>query len=885
LKVFLLLLLVVLSLNSCAKRPGKSQITFSTQFATQGTRTIELNGGVIIAGYSTTNDSAFVTSLNSPLETKTVFLTNGTWKFIAMGWSGLDQELGSVISNAIMLGTARCSSEITQTLDGNNTTISLTINTNNCLTTSQYANQDYMTEESFKTLNIRSCAYDDGGGLGCTYPGNINSIKISIPQYELEQLSKLQEKTAIPSTTSIDNFVSTCFPLDSGYISTNIQIPVGTNLINDIVFPTIIGYKDAACADPETTAFGINFGLGTLADKAVVLDVGQDSYTAQIYTTNENTIPNYLTVLSTDPVSDSTVLAPISSVSINFNLEMDLKSILGSSGGSCHNTTIELSTYENFIACLPITYSSAANDNHDVIYSVSSLVAGRYYVRIPSSAQGINGLTLGTTYTFSFIVENAPLAITTTNLIATYEFSFDASKFILGGTPPINYSNSNNAIGSINNLSGIYSPIASGNDTLTISDANGSHDINLTIVATTHSYDFQYSMPSAWNLTRNTSGYYLNNSGNYVEAASNIERFEYDYALYIMGLLVEPSSTNLINYSEDFSNSAWTKISTAVTSNIVVAPASTTMADEVTDDNSNAFNAGYVTTTRSKSSAQAVFSVFAKPNTAHIVSLYLAVPASSCAGAVFDLSSGSSTNSGFCGNPPEDFGIERYPNGWFRLWVREYNTTGSNWEARVFVAYNSVLSSSADIATVGSIYLFGAQLEERDTPTSYIPTNGSSISRSNDDLSSSFANINATNGTIFIEWINKYPNSQMDSFLFATDQDTNNHHTIYLDPSSYLNFEIVGNGTSLTQKSPAPVLMNSRNKTAYAYTNNGFYGSLNGTSSFATTTSMSLPQASTIVKLGSDINQQNQLNGNIVKYYFWNQPLSPEIIQQMTALP
>ena len=58
-----------------------------------------------------------------------------------------------------------------------------------------------------------------------------------------------------------------------------------------------------------------------------------------------------------------------------------------------------------------------------------------------------------------------------------------------------------------------------------------------------------------------------------VEVLGDKPRIDYSDSSTEPSLLLEPQSTNLITYSEDFANAAWSKIgNTVVTSNTVISP-------------------------------------------------------------------------------------------------------------------------------------------------------------------------------------------------------------------------------------------------------------------------------------------------------------------------
>jgi hypothetical protein len=80
--------------------------------------------------------------------------------------------------------------------------------------------------------------------------------------------------------------------------------------------------------------------------------------------------------------------------------------------------------------------------------------------------------------------------------------------------------------------------------------------------------------------TRSSTATYVNQIGLIQSAAVNEPRFDYDpVTLAARGLLIEESRTNLLTYSEDFSNGAWIKSGSAISSNAATSPDGTVNAD------------------------------------------------------------------------------------------------------------------------------------------------------------------------------------------------------------------------------------------------------------------------------------------------------------------
>tara|TARA_R110000772_G_scaffold69073_2_gene152826 strand:- start:1324 stop:4476 length:3153 start_codon:yes stop_codon:yes gene_type:complete len=179
------------------------------------------------------------------------------------------------------------------------------------------------------------------------------------------------------------------------------------------------------------------------------------------------------------------------------------------------------------------------------------------------------------------------------------------------------------------------------------------------------------------------------------------------------GKTVAKAEENLFTYSQEFDNAAWVKVSNAsVTANSTVSPDGTTTADTVTADGSSGSKNIYQL--RAASATGLVYSVFAKAGTNNFVQLW-------CSGdtnvhANFDLSSGTAGTTGSAATSS----IQSVGNGWYRCVL----ITASAIAANCFIALVSSSSASRNetnnLAT--TIYVWGAQVENRSTVTAYTPT-------------------------------------------------------------------------------------------------------------------------------------------------------------------
>jgi len=233
--------------------------------------------------------------------------------------------------------------------------------------------------------------------------------------------------------------------------------------------------------------------------------------------------------------------------------------------------------------------------------------------------------------------------------------------------------------------------------------------------------------------SRASSGTYVDSDGLIKTAVADAPRFDHDPVTgESLGLLIEEARTNLINYSEDFTQwPTYGPISRSVDGTL--APDNTATATKL------------LCTGTSKSvvhknvgTGDQVRSFFAKAGSTSFV--FIDSPASTV-GVWFDLSSGNVQGTGGS--------IVPFANGWYRCIV-----------ATDFTANNFAIGPSNSLGTDSTtngqyLYIWGAQVEAGSFPTSYLPTSGSAATRAADICSIEGGNFsswyNQSEGTVFVE--------------------------------------------------------------------------------------------------------------------------------------
>jgi hypothetical protein len=228
-------------------------------------------------------------------------------------------------------------------------------------------------------------------------------------------------------------------------------------------------------------------------------------------------------------------------------------------------------------------------------------------------------------------------------------------------------------------------------------------------------------------------------------------RFDYDpVTLQPKGLLIEEQRSNLLTYSEQFDNAAWSVARCSISANTTTAPDGTTSADSLVED----------TTSNSHPVFRTVLSLTA---IAYTGCCYIKSSARTQARIAF-------ANTAFAASPYCDFDlsavtanganggtgtITKLSNGWYRCTLTA--TAGAAGSGDMYI--QPLLAGAPSYLGTGvtALYLWGAQLEAGAFATSYIPTVASQVTRTADNASmigNNFARwYNVNTGTLFAQAI------------------------------------------------------------------------------------------------------------------------------------
>ena len=251
----------------------------------------------------------------------------------------------------------------------------------------------------------------------------------------------------------------------------------------------------------------------------------------------------------------------------------------------------------------------------------------------------------------------------------------------------------------------------------------------LALIPSAQGSKFYSVLPSSgvgdFDFTRSGSATRINSQGLIETVANGVSRLNYPLldgkVVGCPSHILEPQRTNSVTYSEDFSQSYWTKSGSNVTSGFI-SPDGTANAFKLVESNvsePHRLQSGTVTNT------SYTFSVFAKKSNRF---LQIIGNLSQNDYVNFDLDNGIIGSNGV---GVTNINIQEYANGFYRC---SGTITLTSLSIGLSSSINAPYRESYQGNGTSGVYIYGAMLEQGSYPTSYIPTNGSTVTRSAETL-------------------------------------------------------------------------------------------------------------------------------------------------------
>jgi len=389
----------------------------------------------------------------------------------------------------------------------------------------------------------------------------------------------------------------------------------------------------------------------------------------------------------------------------------------------------------------------------------------------------------------------------------------------------------------------------------------------------------------AGTFTRSTTGTRIGQAGLIETVVAGDVRREWGPDGAVRGWLIEASATNLLTYSEQFDNTAWTKTRASVTANAAVAPDGTTTADKIlesTDTNSHFINQS-ISVSNPTTYALSIFLKGAERTVCDIITASGNGTYSAISVNLSALTIGAPKTSGLP-SAASSSSITYVGNGWCRVNMPFVGSTTGFSGCQIRLTDGSTDSYTGD-GTSG-IYVWGAKIESGAFSTSYIPTTSAAVSRSSDAWTISLAAswFHASSGTILVSGRTSIapPVSGSTQFLVQYDDgSSSNRIWVVRDSAGVLFAQVAVAGATVASVSLGNVTNSTAFRGAFSWSSSGFSASLNG-GTCVTAAAATLPSNLATHRIGANSAGGNQWGGHILHDVYFPVALSNAMLQAIT---
>ena len=284
--------------------------------------------------------------------------------------------------------------------------------------------------------------------------------------------------------------------------------------------------------------------------------------------------------------------------------------------------------------------------------------------------------------------------------------------------------------------------------------------------------------PLPFDFTRASNATVVNKAGLIETVGNGIPRI--DFLGNTQGALkLEPQRTNLSPYSEDLNNFSTSNINVTINPNQITSP-SGNLADKVEENNVDGSHAIRRLNGISVTAAQDyAFSFFAKKDERSIVGISNTI-GGAARNAFIDIENGIILSSDF-----NDSSIDNYGNGWYKISLTDTATITSDYDIRIYTSTQDGDFSHQGVVGYG-FYIWGISVEEGSYATSYIPTQGSAVTRLADTASGSgnADTFNDSEGTLYFEGSALENGGGSNRFISLSDGTSDNLIYIRIDSTA-----------------------------------------------------------------------------------------------------
>lgn len=302
--------------------------------------------------------------------------------------------------------------------------------------------------------------------------------------------------------------------------------------------------------------------------------------------------------------------------------------------------------------------------------------------------------------------------------------------------------------------------------------------------------------------------------------------------------LLEKASTNLIEYSEDFSQSYWGKGNSSIVSNQIISPDGTLNADKLIESSSSGVH--LLVNTSVSTDGSVTGSIYAKYLSRYLrLTLHDSTNPNEWYSVIYDLENGIIYDSLAKTVTVFDSKIEQMPNGYYRCVITADLGVNSSTVFYVQTSNGAAIVLGDDRGRgqyqgdgTSGVYIYGAMLEENSVASSYIPTQGTIQTRVAETASGSGnSEVFNSEGVLFANMSfnleDSYPNLSIFNNTNATKTD--NKIVIYKGATNSNQISVaLRSGGSEYANITANVNVENYNKIVISYKSNEVKYYLNG---------------------------------------------------------
>ena len=387
-----------------------------------------------------------------------------------------------------------------------------------------------------------------------------------------------------------------------------------------------------------------------------------------------------------------------------------------------------------------------------------------------------------------------------------------------------------------------------------------------------------------FDFTRGTTATRVNEKG-LIEDVTDTNLPRIDYTDGTGSLLLEPQSTNLYDYSQDFSQVYWNKTNATVSTSTITDPAGGQNSFKLVPDSGTGGNRslGRNFTGLSGLHTQTVFAKKGEYN--YIILRTRNAPQT---GVMFDLENGT-FNVNLTSAAFDSAKIEDYGNGWFRCSMT-LDPSQMTVSGQIFTSFSVGITGSEtnnfDGDGTSGIYIFGAQFEELSFPTSYIPTSGSTVTRNADVCNNSGSSdlINSTEGVLYCEIAALADDLTFRQISISDGTNDNRVRINYTSTSQQIQSRVVVSGVNQASINKSSFTdITDLTKIALSYKQNEVKFYING-ELIGTDTSATMPPADTFNVLNFDSGSgTGDFYGKVKSVAVYKEALTDEELTALTT--